>query len=113
MTDEIDALDESAFDLSYCKDVLYNMRPDSKELQDSINMMARVVKPGGWVITVEPKMGVEYETAASEMLGGEPSKPLPKSEPVDISHLFEAARLVRASVHNAPPWSYCFKKPSG
>jgi len=111
MTNKIDALDANAFDLSYCKDVLYNMYHNSKELQDSINMMARVVKPDGWVIAVEQKMG--YEEVPSEMFGGELSIPLPKTEPVDISHLFEAAGLVRDTLDNAPPCSYCYKKPTG
>jgi len=86
MTDEIDALDESTFDLSYCKDVLYSMYSSPQELQESINTMARVVKPGGWVIA---------------------------REPVDIRHVFEAAGLARVCLDNAPDWSYCYKKPSG
>lgn len=113
MTEEMDALDEGAFDLSYCKDVLYNMHPNSKELQDSINMMARVVKPDGWVIAVEQKMGREHERAPSNIPGLEVCRPIPESRPVDISHLFEAARLDRVSLDNALDWSYCYKKPSG
>lgn len=113
MTEEMDALDEGAFDLSYCKDVLYNMHPNSKELQDSINMMARVVKPDGWVIAVEQKMGREHERAPSNIPGLEVCRPIPESRPVDISHLFEAARLDRVSLDSAPDWSYCYKKPSG
>ncbi|GAG33492.1 unnamed protein product, partial [marine sediment metagenome] len=53
MTGGIDALDDSDFDLSYCQAVLYNMQHSWEELQSSIYEMARVVRPGGWVIAIE------------------------------------------------------------
>ena len=112
MTGEIDVLDESTFDLSYCKDVLYSMYSSPQELQESINTMARVVKPDGWVIAVEQKMGREHERAPSKIPGLEVCRPIPESRPVDISHLFEAAGLVRDSLDNAPPCSYCYNKPN-
>ncbi len=112
MADEIDALDESAFDLSYCKDVLYNMYPNLDQLQASISTMTKAVKSNGWIIAIEPKMGVEFEETPCEILGGEVSMPVPVSEPVDVSHHFEDAGLIRVSLDNAPEWSYCFKKPN-
>jgi SAM-dependent methyltransferase len=113
MTDRNDALGESAFDLSYCANVLYNMYNDPEDLRASINVMARVVKPNGWVIAVEPKMGVEFKQAPCEMLGGKISMPVPISEPADVSHHFEAIGLVRVKLDNAPDWSYCYKKQAG
>jgi len=112
MTGEIDVLDENAFDLSYCRDVLCYMYPNQRELQDSINTMARVVKPGGWVIAVEQKMGVEHESVPSETLSWEVPKRRPGSRPVDISHLFEGAGLVKVNLDNAPDCSYCYNKPN-
>lgn len=113
MADEIDALDESAFDLSHCEDVLYNMYPDLGKLQASINTMAKAVKPNGWIIAIEPKMGVEFEETPCEIFDGEVSLPVPMNKPVDVSHHFEAAGLIRVSLDSAPEWSYCFMKPNG
>jgi SAM-dependent methyltransferase len=82
-----DELHECDFDLSYCQDVLYNMKDNLEGLQDAINEMARVVKPGRWVIAVEPKI------------------------PRDISRLFDNAGLVRDSrLKDAPDGTYCYRK---
>jgi SAM-dependent methyltransferase len=55
MTREADELAANCFDLAYCSGVLYFMRSDAGKLQAAVNTMARVVKPGGWVIANEDK----------------------------------------------------------
>lgn len=92
MTGGIDALDDSDFDLSYCQNVLYNMQHSWEELQSSINEMARVVRPGGWVI-------------ADESIKGE------NGDPVDIGRLFEMAGLCEERLENTRANAYCYKKP--
>jgi ubiquinone/menaquinone biosynthesis C-methylase UbiE len=44
------------FDLAYCKKVLYHVWCEQGEpaAQSAVNEMARVVRPGGWVVAVEP-----------------------------------------------------------
>jgi len=91
MTGGIDALDDSDFDLSYCREVLYNMQHSWEELQSSIYEMARVVRPGGWVIAVE---------SIRDKNGGL----------VDIGRLFEMAGLCEERLENAPEDAYCYKK---
>lgn len=82
-----DELHECDFDLSYCQDVLYNMKDNLEGLQSAIYEMARVAKPGGWVIAVEPKI------------------------PEDISESFENAGLVRDNrLQDAPGGTYCYRK---
>ena len=97
------------FDLAYCEDVLYNMllpglsnvqnladgtvrlvQPeDAPKAQSAVKEMARVAKPGGWVIAVEPKLG---------------------SRGIDISPLFEKADLDMDRLDGAPDHSYCYRK---
>lgn len=111
MTVKIDGLDADTFDLAYCKNVLYNMYTDSKKLQASIKEMARIVKTDGWIIAIEPKMGVEYREVPLAIFNGGMSLPCPTSEPIDIGHLFEAVGLVRVNMDDAPAWSYLYKRP--
>jgi len=86
MTRETDELRSNCFDLSYCSGVLYFMRSDVGKLQAAIDTMARVVRPGGWVIANE-----------DEGLG---------------KH-FEAAGLEKgAGLDNTPEYAYCYRKPS-
>ena len=89
------------------------MYPNLDELRASINTMAKAVKPNGWIIAIEPKIGVEFEETPCEILGGEVSMPVPVSEVVDISHHFEAAGLTRVSIDNAPKWACCLRKANG
>jgi len=87
MTRETDELPISCFDLVYCSGVLYFMRSDVDQLQAAVNTMARVVKPGGWVIASEDE-GLEMR--------------------------FEEAGLEKTeSFDNVPEYVYCFKKPQG
>jgi SAM-dependent methyltransferase len=85
MTGETAELGANCFDLAYCSGVLYFMRSDADELQAAIDTMARVVKPGGWVIA---------------------------SEDVGLEWHFEAAGLEKAEgLDDAPEYAYCYRKP--
>ncbi len=87
-----DELASDYCDLTYCEEVLYFMMSDLQEVRDSISQMARIVRPGGWVIAVE----------------------LHLSENIDrekIGRLFEAAGLRKYGLDGAPSFSYCYKKP--
>ena len=99
LIERTDVLDEGVFELSYCDNVLYNVHSDPNKLRDAIDTMVRVVKPGGWVIAVEPQMGVQFE-----------ERPVPVNEPEDISRYFEAAGLTKFSLDDAPSHSYCYQK---
>jgi SAM-dependent methyltransferase len=85
MTRATDALTVNCFDLAYCSGVLYFMGSDAGKLQAAVDTMARVVKPGGWVISNEDK---------------------------GLDRQFEAAGLERAEgLDNAPEYAYCYRKP--
>ncbi len=92
MTSMIDFLPDSYFDLSYCQNVLYQMRESPQALQNAVNEMARVTKSGGFVMAIEPKFRDESD------------------EPVDMSQFFIAAGLTRLSLDNAPRCSYSYQK---
>ena len=84
MTRETDELPIDCFDLAYCSGVLYFMRSDVGELEAAINTMARVVKPGGWVIACEDE---------------------------GLDRRFEEAGLAKArSLSGAPEYAYCYRK---
>ncbi len=112
MTGKIDGLNEGELDLSYCKNVLYIIHKEKglEGTQNAIDEMTRVVRPGGWVIAVERKIGAEFEDVATNLFGAN-SLPRQVSEPIDISQRFEMAGLVRDSVDGAPKWSYCYRRP--
>jgi hypothetical protein len=85
MTREADELPIDCFDLAYCSGVLYFLRSDVGKLQAAVNTMARVVKPGGWVIANEDK-GLEGR--------------------------FNEAGLEKVqSLANIPEYTYCYRKP--
>lgn len=88
---KIDGLASNYFDLAYCKYVLYQME-SNQEIQNTINQMTRVVKPGGWVIAVEPIIS------------------FPDMKPLDMSLFFEAVGLDRVDLDDAPSGAYCYKK---
>jgi SAM-dependent methyltransferase len=119
MSTRVTSLPSDRFDLAYCRDVLYDIYTESdlQRVQSAISEMARVVKPGRWVIAVEPKIGVEFEEVAddlsSRLSGHKMTRHFPVSAPKDISSLFEAAGLDRDSLYGAPDWSYCYKKRHG
>jgi SAM-dependent methyltransferase len=76
------------FELAYCCNVLYFMQDNFVEMQTAINTMRRVVKPGGWLIAIEGKIGVKYKETSVEIIGGVtiPSR-VPENEPTDISYV--------------------------
>jgi len=85
MTRETAELLANCFDPAYCSGVLYFMRSDAGKLQASVNTMARVVRPGGWVIANEDE-GLEGQ--------------------------FEEAGLEKAEgLDDAPEYAYCYRKP--
>jgi hypothetical protein len=98
----------SRFDLAFCQDVLYNFDKDFIETKIAIKEMARVVRHMGYLITIEQKLGVSFEKA-NTFIG---SLPIPKSDPIDISELFDDLGLIRIRLCNAPEYSYCFQKVS-
>jgi SAM-dependent methyltransferase len=85
MTTETDELAINCFDLAYCSGVLYFMRSDAGRLQAAVNTMARVIKPGGWVIAMEDR---------------------------GLDRQFEEAGLEKAEdLDHAPEYAYCYRKP--
>jgi SAM-dependent methyltransferase len=85
MTRATNELPINRFDLAYCSGVLYYMRSDIGQLQAAVNTMARVVKPGGWVIANEDE---------------------------GLDRRFEQARLEEVeSLGNAPAYAYFYRKP--
>lgn len=106
-----DALEENGVDLSYCRAVLCNMYASPTALQSAIDSMASVVRPGGWVIAMEPRMGVEHEQKPCDLSGGKISVPVPLGQCKDIGRCFEAAGLVSVDLDGAPEYSYCYQKP--
>ena len=81
ITQKVDTFGENSFDLAYCKNTLYQI----KECQVAVNTMARVVKPGGWVIAVES---------------------------IDLYKEFEKAGLKKeACWDGTPEYTYCYRKP--
>ena len=105
------------YDLAYCNEVLYSVFEESEQkLQVAVDKMISVVRPGGWVVAVETKIGAEIQEVEIPLPGG-PSgqqivRHIPVSDPIDISPLFESARLVKVSLDDAPEWSYCYRKPN-
>lgn len=75
------------FELAFFESVLYYMEKDIEVLQSAINQMARVVRPGGWVIAIEHKFEQE-----------------------EINKLFGATGLMLITCPQAPPSAHCFKK---
>jgi len=113
------SLPSSHLDLAYCEDVLYDIHRKSRDLatvQSAVNEMTRVVRRGGWVIAVEPKIGLQEQELPNDFLSRLCRRPVPHivptGQPIDIGPLFEAAGLVKMSLSGAPKWSYCYKKPN-
>ena len=107
MSADIAQLSSDFFDLVYCKDVLYYLydEPNNhQKLHRAIYQMMRVVRPGGFVVAVEAKMGAEITCVdpLSEQISGTE----------DISPLFERVGLLKIHLDNQPEYSYCYQKPS-
>jgi SAM-dependent methyltransferase len=87
-------LTRDRFDLAYCKRVLTNMQSD-QEIQDAVNKMAEVVRPGGWIVAVES-------------MPDKHGNPRPRA---DLASMFTKAGLREEWLDGAPEDAYCYKKP--
>lgn len=110
MTQGNGGLEEEAFELAYCRDVLYNMQDDSEALRIAIGEMARVVRPGGWVVAIESKLGADFEEDEVKCGTATLTVPIQLTDAIDISRYFEEAGLRRVDLADAPPHSYCYRK---
>ena len=57
-------LQNDYYDLAYCHNVLYYMKvdePDYEKVTAAIATATRAVRPGGYVLAIEPKMGIGEE----------------------------------------------------
>lgn len=111
MTLPVSELHSDYFDLAFCSNVLYYMKTeqtDFEKVQSAIDQMARVVRPGGWVVAIEPKMDVTFEEKESSIIPGLPSLE-PLNEPSDISDLFVKAGLTKSNFGTPP--LYVYTKP--
>lgn len=106
MTTPLLELPDQYYDLAYCEDVLYTLQ-NIDALERGILQMIRVVKPNGFIIAVESKFGVQFETWK---LGKPIFPPVPISEPKDMSTLFSSKRLKKVEISCCPPYTYCYKK---
>jgi len=85
MTRQTDELAVNGFDFAYCSGVLYYMRSDAGKLQAAVNTLARVIRPGGWVIANEDE---------------------------GLDRQFKVAGLDKAEcLDDAPEYAYCYRKP--
>lgn len=87
-------LPSNSFDLAYCKRVLSNMKSHD-EIQCAIKNMARIIKPGGFLIAVES-------------MPDNKGRPKPKGI---LSSILSKSGLNEIELDNAPGEAYCFKKP--
>lgn len=83
------------FDLAYCERVMTNME-DDQEIQLAIDKMAKVVKPGGWVIAVESMPAKQGNPRPREVFAA----------------MFGKAGLTEERLSNAPEDAYCFRRLS-
>jgi SAM-dependent methyltransferase len=108
MTQEINEIKANDYDLSYCEEVLYQVYLEGEEkFKAAIRQMIRVVKPGGYIVAVENKVGaVEYDPNTGQHYK------VTNRQPIDLTSYFESEGMQSISITNCPPNAYCFKKPS-
>lgn len=106
MTTPLPDLPDQYYDLAYCEDVLYTLQ-NIDALERSISQMIRIVKSNGFIVAVESKFGVQFETWK---LGKPIIPPVPISEPQDMSALFSSKGLKKVEVSGCPPYTYCYRK---
>ena len=106
MTTPLPELLDQYYDLAYCEDVLYTLQ-NIDALERGISQMIRVVKPNGFILAVESKFGVQFETWK---LGKPIIPPVPISEPKDMSALFSSKGLKKVEISGCPPYTYCYRK---
>jgi SAM-dependent methyltransferase len=85
MTTACSVLEQDRFDLAYCSGVLYYVMQDAVALQAAIDTMARVVRPGGWVVAQEDP-GLECSFT-------------------------RAGLVLAAGLADAPEHAYCYQEP--
>jgi SAM-dependent methyltransferase len=108
MTRRVKELPDDHFDLAFCQGVLYQVFAEGcwRELQNAVHEMARVVRPGSWVVAVEPDVGigdVEPGCCLEELVSR-------AGEGVDISGCFEREHLERVDISGAPRGTYGYRK---
>lgn len=107
-------LDENEFDLCFCQNVLYYLQDEPDDIVKAIMGMKNLVKAGGWIIAIEPKIGVKFKNMPVKIANGVTlSRPFTGNEPVDISKLFEEAGLKSFNLEDVPEHTYCYKKQIG
>jgi SAM-dependent methyltransferase len=110
----IPEVQDQYFDLAYCEDVLYSVliQGSMDAVKLAISQMIRVVKPSGFIVAVEPKFGVDFETRRSEASRIPIFVQIPKTEPLDMSELFLSNDLDLLDILDSPPYAYCCQKRS-
>lgn len=106
---QIEGLSSDKYDLSFCKDVLYFMEDDLQIVRNAITEMSRIVKPSGLLIAAEPKLGAKFKSVSQHLFGNKIEVPVPVSDPIDNSYLFESVGLIRNDIEGAPEWTYCYQ----
>ena len=112
MKTPIPELADRRYDLAFCEDVLYSLaiQGGAKAVESGIRQMTRVVKPNGFVVAVEPKFGVEFETQRSDALGIDIPVPIPATDPVDMSGFFSIEGFTNVEILNCPPYTYSYQR---
>ncbi len=115
MTIFIPELSDSYYDLVYTRDTLYALPYQGGEqaLGRALDQTFRILKPGGFLVVVEPKFGATFETRESGFPGIPITVPIPISEPQDMSPIFMSKGFQRYDLQDCPPYAYCFAKPQG
>lgn len=115
-------LPSNSCDLAYCENVLYIIWKEHdftfpRSFRKAVDQMARVVRPGGWVIAVEGKIRVDSKQERCDFLSSlspqEVTLTIPSGDLIDISHCFEGAGLEKVNLKGAPDYAYCYRKPGG
>jgi SAM-dependent methyltransferase len=110
MSEEISELSNQYFDLAYCEDVLYNLQERPSALKSALSQMIRIIKPGGYIVVVEPKFGVEFEWREDKFMGTSISTPYPLNGPKDMSYLFKSKNLTKVNLSGCHAFTYCYQK---
>lgn len=111
MTFTVAEMPANHFDLAFCHNTLYNLKDDDSNndnnVQSGVNEMARVIRPGGYLIASEPKMGVKFGSVEGSIAEG----PKRSGNPIDISNLFVKAGLKKVDTDVViPPFTYIYQK---
>jgi len=112
MKTPIPELADREYDLAFCEDVLYSLliQGGPEAVESGVQQMGRIVKPNGFVVAVEPKYGVEFETRRSDGLGIDLPIPIPASEPEDMSAFFSIDGFTRVEISESPPYTYSYQR---